>query len=127
MEEIVKAADGIGCDLASEVARTYGELRLRVFGTSMAPSLLPGDLISVRRAQISEISIGDVILYSRNARLFAHRVIARTRNSGQPCLITRGDRLRQDDPQVSSAELLGRVVSVERGLRQVNFSVRIPW
>lgn len=127
MRTLVTAADGIGCDLASEVARTFGEIRLRVFGTSMAPSILPGDVLSIRRAEIGEISVGDVILYSRNARLFAHRVIRRSGKSGEPGLITRGDRLRHDDPWVSSTELLGRVISVGRGSRQVDFSAQNRW
>jgi signal peptidase I len=127
MEAIAKESDEIGCGLASEVARAFGEIRLRVSGTSMAPSILPGDVISIRRARTGEIFIGDVILYSRNSRLFAHRVIRRADNADEPCLITRGDRLPHEDPQVSSTELLGRVISVERGFRKVDFSAPNRW
>jgi signal peptidase I len=120
----VEAAYAIGCDLAAEVARTFGEIRLRVFGTSMTPSILPGDLISIRRAPLHEISIGEVILFSQFGRLFAHRVVARASNSNEQRLITRGDRLPHNDPHVSSSELLGRVISVERGSRKIDFSAR---
>ena len=44
----------------------------------------------------------------------------------EPCLITRGDRLRHDDPPVSSPELLGRVVSIERDNRKVELSANGP-
>jgi hypothetical protein len=40
-------------------------------------------------------------------------------SSTEPCLITRGDRLRQDDTPVSALELLGRVISIERDNRKV--------
>src|SRR5580700_2818508 len=65
----------MACGLAEEVVRTFGQVRLRVFGTSMVPSILPGDLISIQRATVSEISIGEIVLYSREERLFAHRVV----------------------------------------------------
>jgi len=110
--------------MAEEVVRTFGEVRLRVLGTSMVPSILPGDLVSIHRASLHDISPGEVVLFSRNGRLFVHRVVGRKglATAGRPeesCLITRGDRLRQDDPPVSSTELLGRVVSIERDNRKV--------
>jgi signal peptidase I len=103
------------CGLAEDVVRRFGEVRVRVFGTSMVPSILPGSLISVQRADVSEISSGEIVLYSREGRFFAHRVVARTRIDEQPALITRGDRLCYDDPPITSTELLGRVTSIQRG------------
>jgi len=67
----------LACSLAGEVVRRFGKVRLRVFGTSMLPSILPGDLISVQRAGLSGISSGEIVLYSREGRLFAHRVVGR--------------------------------------------------
>jgi hypothetical protein len=109
------------CGLAGEIVRTFGEVRLRVFGTSMVPSVLPGDVISVRRTGISEISSGEIVLYSRDGRLFAHRVVACTEtgvghaaSETERLLVTRGDRLGYDDPPVSTSELLGRANFIQR-------------
>ena len=119
----------LSCSLASEVVRTFGKVRLRVLGTSMVPSVLPGDLISVQRAGLSGISCGEIVLYSREGRLFAHRVVGRAGSREDPRLITRGDRLSHNDPPVSSSELLGRVTSIQcgdgRGHRQVRPAVRL--
>ncbi len=114
----------LACGLAEEVVRTFGEVRLRVFGTSMVPSILPGDLVSIHRASLNDISPGEVVLFLRKGRLFIHRVVNLkvidvADSPAESCLITRGDRLRHDDPPVSSPELLGRVVSVERDSRKV--------
>ena len=121
--------DSIGqaCGLTEEIIRTFGEVRLRVFGTSMAPSILPGDLVSIERAGLEDISPKEIVLYLRQGRLFVHRVVERkaaaaATGSEEAHLITRGDRLRHDDPPVSSAELLGRVVSIERDKRKVDLS-----
>lgn len=110
--------------LVEEVVRSVGEVRLRVLGTSMAPAMLPGDLVSIRRAGLDEISLGEVVLFAQNGRWFVHRVVGRNEvsaagNPKRPCLITRGDRLCHDDPPVSSSELLGRVVSIERDNRKI--------
>lgn len=105
------------CELAEAVIRGFGEVRVRVFGTSMVPSILPGSLISVQRVDISEISNGEIVLYSRDGRFFVHRVVARTCVNEQPALITRGDRLGYDDPPVTSTELLGRVNGIQHGER----------
>lgn len=117
----------LACGLAEEVVRTFGGVRLCAFGTSMVPSILPGDLIAIQRASLHEISKGEVILFSQEGRLFIHRVVDRKasftlESLDEPFLITRGDRLRDNDPLVSSRQLLGRVVSVERGNRKVELS-----
>jgi signal peptidase I len=122
------ASTALACDLAGEVVRTFGRVRLRVLGTSMVPSILPGDLISVQRADLSEISPGEIVLYLRDGRLFAHRVVALAGSHDGQRLITRGDRLSHNDPLVSSFELLGRVISIQcgdgRGHRQVRPAAR---
>jgi hypothetical protein len=114
----------MACGLAGEIVRTFGEVRLRVFGTSMVPSIHPGDLLTIQRAGLSEISSGEVVLFLQKGRLFVHRVVDRkvavtAAGLGGACLITRGDRLRHDDPPVFSPALLGRVVSIERDNRKV--------
>jgi signal peptidase I len=114
----------LACGLAEEVVRTFGGVRLRVSGTSMVPSILPGDLISIHQASLHEIFPGEVVVFLQEGRFVVHRVVDRkgAANTDGPhgtCLITRGDRLRKDDPPVSSLELLGRVVCIERGNRKV--------
>jgi signal peptidase I len=118
----------LACGLAEEVVRGFGEVRLRVFGTSMVPSILPGDLVLIQRAGLCDISRGEVVLFLQKGRLFVHRVVghriaATSDGPEETCLITRGDRLRHTDPPVSSGELLGRVVSIERDQRRVELPV----
>ncbi|HEV2246778.1 MAG TPA: S24/S26 family peptidase [Terriglobia bacterium] len=114
----------LACGLAGEVVRTFGGVRLRVTGTSMVPSILPGDFVSVLQASLHEISTGQVVVFLQKGRFVVHRVVDRKVAAGAEgpegtCLITRGDRLRHDDPPVSSLDFLGRVVSIERGSRKV--------
>ena len=105
--------------LTRDVVLNFGEVRIRALGTSMAPSILPGDLISIQRASIDEIALGEVVLVERQGRLCAHRVIASSGRCDGRQLITRGDRLRHSDPPVLASEVLGRVTTIERASRRV--------
>jgi signal peptidase I len=96
--------------LAAQVLRSAGALRLGVTGTSMLPAIRPRDILSIRRCGPESAAVGDVVLFARAGRLFAHRVVARDRAS----LVTRGDAMPQADPPVTATELLGKVVGIER-------------
>ena len=112
-------------DLTEEVVRKFGSVRLRLMGTSMVPSILPGDLVTIRHAGLNEIYPGEVILFSREGGFAAHRVVTRRGTSAEPYLITRGDRLLHDDSPVFSSALLGRVESIERNGYRVQTAGRL--
>ena len=109
-------AHALKCELAQEVLRTSGKLRLQVTGSSMLPSIRPGDTLLVERAKRETISTGDIILFGRDRRLFAHRVIKCLDDSR---LLTRGDANAVPDALVNQEELLGRVSYIVRDGRAV--------
>ena len=90
-----------------EALRSYGRASLRVSGTSMWPELWPGDTVEIRIAAMSEMKVGDLAAFTREERVFVHRVVASRRIDGALVLITRGDALDSDDPPVHESELLG--------------------
>ena len=102
-------------ELAAETIRSFDRLRLRVTGSSMLPAMRPDDVLLIHHCTIDEASEGDVVLYIRQRRLFAHRVISRSAAH----LVTQGDGLTQPDLPVTADELLGRVVRVMRRGRSV--------
>jgi signal peptidase I len=109
-EKLLMAAAGPG--LLAEVLRRFGEVRLRVSGTSMVPAIRPGDVLIVRRCAIEDIDPGDVVLFRGGRRLFVHRVTRTLLGSGPAVLMTKGDALRRHDPPVRSSHLLGRVTQI---------------
>jgi hypothetical protein len=135
--------DTLGCALAAEVLRSFGKLRLQADGSSMLPAVWPGDILYVQGQDAAAALPGDIVLFGREGRLVAHRVVeVRKAKSGVrgPAsgvriqnpdsrfpipdsrfeFVTRGDSLDRNDPPVSSHELLGRVTAIERGSRRVN-------
>ena len=101
-----------------EVLKSSGQAKLAVTGTSMLSSIWPGDVLEVRRQNAAEICPGEVVLFKRDGRLLAHRVVAKVGGPERTLLITRGDRLRMPEPPVSPEELLGRVTAIVRGERR---------
>jgi signal peptidase I len=109
-------------DLAQDLLKRSGALRLKARGSSMLPFLLDGDVVHVRPAGAADVRRGDVICYRyRTApeRLFLHRLVARDGDT----LVARGDALEFVD-RVDPDELLGRAVAVERGDRIVRLDTR---
>lgn len=108
--------------LAEEVLRSYGRLRIMARGSSMIPTIFPGDILYVERDPLARLRPGDVVLASRGGRFFAHRVSRLTALGGAPRVITRGDALQEDDPAFLHDEILGRVMAVVRGQRQIELA-----
>lgn len=112
----------------------FGELQLSVRGASMVPCIFPGDVLTVRRKSTDEVQCGDVVLYSRGGRFYAHRVVRKTNESESIQLLTRGDALTGDDPPLLETELLGSVTAIARGARKIaphragtSFSRLVQW
>jgi hypothetical protein len=103
------------CDLVAELVREAGSASLKVTGLSMLPAIWPGDVLTVRSQSPDLLLPGQIILYQRNGRLTAHRII---RVAGDE-LITQGDCVPSLDQPVSASEVLGRVVAVCRDGRTV--------
>jgi signal peptidase I len=97
------------CALAAQVLQSFGTLRLEVTGLSMLPSVWPGDILFLIRRDISAIAAGEIVLFARQGKLVAHRVLGKTFVDDQPHAITRGDSMVSPDAPVSPAELLGSV------------------
>jgi signal peptidase I len=122
-------AHAVKCDLAAEVLRSSGNLRLRVTGSSMLPSVWPGDTLLIERVQANAICGGDLVLFGRDRRLFVHRVVsvgiadaaidATIDGNIDATILTRGDAMPQPDPPVPGRDLLGRVSYIVRAGRLI--------
>lgn len=104
------------CELVHDVACSAGEVRLKVVGASMLPSIWPGDAITVRRCNFAELQPGQIVLYRRDGKLTAHRI----QHLAGDRLIARGDSVPSFDPPIHATEIVGQVVGVSRAGRAVN-------
>jgi len=107
-------------NLAVEVLRKTGVLRLTAFGNSMLPTLFPGDILTIKAQPLPAIQTGDVVLFVRQGRFFIHRNLRSLQKGSETLLLTRGDAMPHPDEPVSAEELLGRIVRFERGTRRAS-------
>jgi signal peptidase I len=120
MATSVDEGSNVKLDLAIDVLRSLGEARLAVSGSSMLPSLWPGDILEIHRVAAADISKGDIVVFAREDHLIVHRVLRMTRVGEHLTISTRGDRSARVDAPISDTELLGRVQSIKRGDRSIN-------
>jgi signal peptidase len=111
--------DHVGCELVAGSLRAGHEVRVRVAGSSMVPTLWPGDELRVRALELAELSRGDLLLFVRDGRLCTHRLVDRLDDAGVSRLITCGDAAIKSDPPIAVSEILGTVASISRGGREI--------
>jgi signal peptidase I len=111
-------AHALKCELAAHVLLSYGNLRLKVTGWSMLPSIWPGDVLVIDRVERTQISDGDIVLCRRDRRLIVHRVTNLSLLETS-FLVTRGDAMPAPDLPVFERDLLGRVSRIARRGRQI--------
>jgi signal peptidase len=100
--------------------RARGRLCLTVLGSSMFPWLRPGDILWVCCTSFDRLSPGMVVLFAREGKLIVHRVIRKQATASGPALLTKGDCVPHTDAPVLPQEILGRVVWIQRGRRQID-------
>jgi len=123
-EQVHYRREDVGIELAAEILRKFGEFEFVALGSSMIPSVFPGDTLVVRRDAPEGVRSGDVVLLAREGRFYAHRLMSKTEKEGSTRLITRGDALNQDDPSFAEGEMLGRVAAVIRRGKRLEINRR---
>jgi len=121
--ERAESLDRAGCDIAAESLNRGHRLLIRVTGSSMVPAIWPGDTIEIIPAGEAPTSAGQVALYVRDGRLFAHRIVGVAEAAH---VITRGDALAACDPPAARAEILGYVSVVVRDGRRIPMADGAP-
>ena len=102
--------EGHKLDLAAQVLSSGGTIRLQALGTSMLPSIWPGDVLSIEHKSGEEIVPGDIVLVTRDGRFFIHRLIEKS----SAAWITQGDSLLHPDPRAAEVQVLGKVSMIHR-------------
>lgn len=95
--------------------------RFEARGTSMAPFIRDGDIVTVHPVGKRPLRKGDVVAFSEpmTDKLYVHRIIG---ESGSRYAI-KGDNLSAPDGLIPGANILGVVVKVEREGREVSLGV----
>ena len=81
----------------------------------MRPFIQNGDFITVSPVENSSFKIGDVVFYSvAEDNVIAHRIVNKYGKNGNMELLIKGDAGFGPFERVSSKDVLGKVVAIER-------------
>jgi hypothetical protein len=114
MPPMPKGREDPKLSLAAEMLRRHGTVRLKAWGTSMLPSVWPGDQLTIESAANHEVIPGDIVLVLRHGRFFIHRLVEVRRVGDRFWWMTKGDAMPDSDPPIVARELLGRVARINR-------------
>lgn len=101
-------------ELAVESLRRFSEVRFVAHGSSMVPTVYPGDCLTVKSFGCQAPRARDIVLYLRADEFRVHRIVSILIKNEMLFYVLCGDALTDHDPPVPASELLGRVVSVLR-------------
>ncbi len=102
-------------ELVADLLRSGYPVRFRVTGRSMTPAIRHGETVIVAPVSAADLRPGDVALYARGKRVFAHRLLAVVQDQGKhPSFLLRGDNMPDCDRPVGAEAILGKLVQVKR-------------
>ncbi len=96
------------------------EVDVPVFGVSMFPLYLPGDIVRIKKISYLEFKVGDVIVFEGRERLILHRLVDFDMVQGMA--VTKGDGLMKDDPFIPLDKVKGVVIQHSRKGRDVKWT-----
>lgn len=89
---------------------------LKVIGNSMFPLLRKGDWVDVEISGKKSLKPGDIILFHNHQRFVVHRIVSIFNDY----LLTKGDWSKSYDPPINMQDIIGRVISIQRGKTRIN-------
>ena len=112
--------EGFFSQLSADLLRHGHSVRFRTTGESMHPTIRAGDAITVQPVAPSALRFADIVLYRTERSVLAHRVVGRPTAAGaRGAFLLRGDACLECDEPVAEGQVLGKVVTVERGDRVI--------
>lgn len=95
------------CNISSKSDKVYDIVKLRnyvIVTGSMKPTINPGDLVLVKKADVDTIKKGDIISFSKDGMTATHRVVAIEKDT----VTTQGDSNNIHDNPIEKKYIIGK-------------------
>lgn len=120
---VVSADGALFAETCAEILADGSAVRFSAEGSSMAPAIRHGDVVTIAPARAEAVRRGGIVLARRPGGLLVHRVVEiRRRADGRREFLLRGDGKGGCDAPLDERDLLGTVVAVSRHGRAIPFS-----
>ena len=80
----MESRHGLHGESFTESLRRHGRARLAATGASMLPAIWPGDILEVHATAPDSVQRGEVVLFARDGRFYAHRVVGKRARRSTP-------------------------------------------
>ena len=94
----------------SIIAQSQKSLTIKTYGDSMAPCLLNGDVIFIKKVPFHKIRQNDIVTFHKYGKLISHRV----HYVGEKYIICRGDNNIASDGKIYPHQIVGVVNKIKR-------------
>lgn len=99
-------------------------IEVKVEGTSMWPLIRPGDMVSLRLSDGSELKAGDLMVFRQSGNLIVHRFLKRRWIDNTVCFCQKGDNLLGWS-WIPANEVLGKVESIRGMDKRIDMDTRL--
>ena len=100
------------------------QVKIRMTGNSMFPFIKNGETCIIQPIITNETIIrnGDVLLFRKNDRLIAHRLLKIKINNGKYHYLCKGDSCIRTDGLIDSENIIGKVIAIVKAnkIKQIN-------
>lgn len=104
--------------LVKEILKRGYCVRIPTLGRSMFP--LISSIIHIEPAKAEDTRVGNIVVYSTERKLAAHRLAKKIIKEGKEILVVRGDNWLESS-EVFPENVIGKVIKVEKWGIQLNF------
>lgn len=101
----------------------FGIYIFDIISKSMVPTLQENDIIIVKKIDLTELKINDMISFRNNEKIISHRIIKIEKDKGKLLFTTKGDNNKlQDDFKVGENQIYGKIVFNIHGIgKQIRY------
>jgi signal peptidase I len=89
-------------------------------GSSMAPLINERSGLIIDSADKKSFSLGDIIVFIKEDRVIAHRIIRSLRGKKEVSFIVKGDNNLKIDGMIKKSEILGKVIKIKNPKYEIN-------
>jgi signal peptidase I len=104
--------------LVKEILKRGYYVRIPTLGRSMFP--LISSIIHIEPAKAEDIRVGDIVVYSSEEKMVAHRLAKKIIKEEKELLVVKGDTWLGSS-EVLPKDVIGKVIKVEKWGIQLNF------
>lgn len=111
-------------EVLRELLKQGLSVRFQARGASMSPAIRDGEIVRVAPVIVSELRTDDIVLAKTNYGFRLHRIVLA--DHARDVFVTRGDCGRENDPQLTGAQILGvaRAKEVRVGRKAVRANLQ---